>query len=215
MVRLSISREKGLIVTIPRGFRAEWLPPILQEKQDWIQKAYKKVLEAEPSPPKKSLPESLDLAALNEKWQVIYKPLDRKTTSLEVQSGRILLIQGRVNSLTTIRSLLRKWLRTRAEQVLPAWLDRISHQTGLRYQDVTIRDQRTRWGSCSSQKNINLNQKLLLLPPTLVDYIMVHELCHTLQMSHSAKFWKLVGQFMPDYALRRKQLREFEKKIIW
>lgn len=215
MVRLNITREKGLIVTIPRGFRPELLPSMLAEKQDWIEKTIEKLSQTEPAAKKKTLPAEFDLVSIGEKWQVVYKPREVKTVSLKVQARHVLMVEGRVTSHPAVRSLLRRWLHERAEQVLPEWLERISRQLKLPYQDVSIRDQRTRWGSCSAQKNISLNQKLLFLPPDLVEYILVHELCHTIQMSHSSNYWKLVGQIMPDYKERRKQLRVYEKKIEW
>lgn len=75
------------------------------------------------------------------------------------------------------------------------------------YQRLTIRNQRTRWGSCSKQGALSFNYKISLLPPDLADYVIVHELCHLGQFNHSAKFWALVGQTIPDYLARRRALR--------
>jgi predicted metal-dependent hydrolase len=214
MVRLSITREKGLVVTIPRGFQPDLIPSIVAEKQDWIEKSLRKVQEAGLKKPAKSLPAELDLAAIPEKWQVVYKPLAKKSATLSMQSRGVLVVEGRVTK-PLVRAVIKKWMNQRAWQVLPDWLDRVSRQFKLPYNEVSIRDQRTRWGSCSAQKNISLNQKLLFLPPDLVDYILIHELCHTIEMSHSSRFWKLVGQYIPDYKERRRTLREYERKITW
>jgi predicted metal-dependent hydrolase len=75
--------------------------------------------------------------------------------------------------------------------------------------NITIKNQKTRWGSCSSKGNINLNYKIALIPEELVDYIVVHELCHLGQFNHSKKFWDLVGEMMPEYVLRRRELRGY------
>src|SRR5256885_69333 len=75
------------------------------------------------------------------------------------------------------------------------------------YNKVTVRDQKSRWGSCSSKKNINFNYRLALIPPHLADYVIVHELCHIGQMNHSQKFWDLVAKTIPDYAKRRRELQ--------
>jgi predicted metal-dependent hydrolase len=75
------------------------------------------------------------------------------------------------------------------------------------YNTVSIKAQKTRWGSCSRKRNLNFNYKIALLPPHLTDYIIVHELCHLAQMNHSAKFWSLVAQTIPDHLVRRKDLR--------
>ncbi len=74
---------------------------------------------------------------------------------------------------------------------------------------VSIRNQKSRWGSCSSRGNINFNYKIVLLPPDLADYIIVHELCHLGEMNHGASFWNLVAKTIPNYLTRRKSIRLF------
>lgn len=76
------------------------------------------------------------------------------------------------------------------------------------YKRVSIRNQRTRWGSCSSKKNLNFNYRIVFLPSDLVDYLAVHELCHLKEMNHSKRFWELVEQVMPDCKKLAKRLRK-------
>jgi len=78
---------------------------------------------------------------------------------------------------------------------------------GFRFNQITIRNQKTRWGSCSRNKNLNFNYKIVLLPQRLADYIIVHELCHLGEFNHSHKFWALVAQVMPDHIDLRKELK--------
>ena len=73
---------------------------------------------------------------------------------------------------------------------------------------ITIRNQKTRWGSCSSKGNLNFNCLLMLMPDKVLDYVVVHELCHLKQMNHSKKFWKEVERYMPDYKNYKKWLNE-------
>jgi predicted metal-dependent hydrolase len=75
--------------------------------------------------------------------------------------------------------------------------------------NITIRNQRSRWGSCSSKKNLNFNYKIVFLPPELVDYIVVHELCHLKEMNHGKRFWYLVGEQVGDYKERRSELKGY------
>lgn len=81
---------------------------------------------------------------------------------------------------------------------------------GFYYNKIYIRNQRTRWGSCSSRKNLNFNYKLIFLPQKHQDYIIVHELCHLRELNHSYRFWELVQKFIPDYLEIRKELRHHE-----
>ena len=76
------------------------------------------------------------------------------------------------------------------------------------YNRIAIRNQKTRWGSCSSDKNLNFNYRLCLLPPDAADYIIVHELCHLQEMNHSQAFWRLVARAIPNYKIFEKSLRK-------
>lgn len=80
----------------------------------------------------------------------------------------------------------------------------------LSFNRICIKNQKTRWGSCSSRQNLNLNYKILFLNPELRDYIIVHEMCHLKEFNHSKKFWALVEKALPDYLETRKELRNHE-----
>lgn len=82
---------------------------------------------------------------------------------------------------------------------------------GVTFARVSIKDLRTRWGSCSSQNNLNFHYKLVFLPPELADYVIVHELCHLREMNHSHRFWALVRQAVPDYRKKILEIRRIEK----
>ena len=78
------------------------------------------------------------------------------------------------------------------------------------FNKICIKNQKTRWGSCSRKKNINLNYKILFLPKDLQDYIVVHEICHLKELNHSQDFWALVAETLPNHVERRKELRKYE-----
>jgi predicted metal-dependent hydrolase len=101
-------------------------------------------------------------------------------------------------------------LRIRAIQYLPAEIERLAQKYNLNYQSVKIRKSKTRWGSCSSKKTINLSFYLMLLPAHLIEYVLLHELCHTREMNHSAAFWSLVDNCTGGQSKAlRKELRSY------
>jgi predicted metal-dependent hydrolase len=85
---------------------------------------------------------------------------------------------------------------------------------GVDYRRITIRSQKTRWGSCSSSGNLNFNCLLLLAPPEVLDYVVVHELCHRKEMNHAPRFWAEVGRVLPDYKKRNKWLKENGSRLM-
>lgn len=85
------------------------------------------------------------------------------------------------------------------------WADII----GVTYGRISIRQQKTRWGSCSGEGNLNFNCLLMQMPKEIIDYVIVHELCHRKQMNHSKLFWAEVAKILPDYKERRKALKEY------
>jgi len=87
-------------------------------------------------------------------------------------------------------------------------------QIGVTYNGITIRRQRTRWGSCSGKGSLNFNCMLMLAPEAVIDYVVVHELCHRKEMNHSQQFWALVQQHCPDYATQRRWLKEHGSAIL-
>ena len=96
----------------------------------------------------------------------------------------------------------------RAKQILPARIQYYAKIMGVTYGRITLREQKTRWGSCSSKGNLNFNWKLALMPDEILDYVVVHELAHRMEMNHSDKFWKIVENVLPDDRERRKWLKE-------
>lgn len=93
-----------------------------------------------------------------------------------------------------------------AEALINTKIKQLNVQYNFSYGSVSVRNQKTRWGSCSRKGNLNFNYRLLFLDEALVEYVVVHELCHLAQLNHSAKFWALVEKTIPDYKNRRREL---------
>ena len=103
----------------------------------------------------------------------------------------------------------KEYLELKAQALVLAQ-ERIEHFNqfyNFKFNKINIKNQKTRWGSCSRKGNLNFNYKIALLPPSLADYIIVHELCHLQEFNHGPKFWTLMGKTVPDYHQRRKELK--------
>lgn len=128
-------------------------------------------------------------------------------------------IKAHVPSLEGKRSpiLTASELESLREQTRTLVTERCAHfapMLGVTYGRIAVRAQRTRWGSCSSKENLNFNLLLALMPPQIVDYVVVHELCHLRQMNHSPRFWELVASILPDYNVRKKWLKDNGPALI-
>ncbi|MBP7634138.1 M48 family metallopeptidase [Candidatus Ozemobacteraceae bacterium] len=98
-----------------------------------------------------------------------------------------------------VRRMVENWLRAQAGRVLGERVRDLCRRHGLSIGTVTIKDTRSRWGSCSVRRNLNFNWRLVMAPPWVIDYLVVHETAHLDEMNHSDRFWRLVAQRCPDY----------------
>ena len=143
-------------------------------------------------------------------------PKDRILCFLSEKASWIRMQQGKMQERENMRQQARihldaaqeKELRERAKSVLAQRTAYFARQIGVTYGRITVRDQKTRWGSCSQTGNLNFNFRLILAPSEVLDYVVVHELCHRRQMNHSAQFWQEVAQVLPDYRKRKAWLTE-------
>ncbi len=103
---------------------------------------------------------------------------------------------------------LEKRYRDAAKEYIPKRVEYYHAFTGGQYTKITIRDQKTRWGSCSSNGTLSFSFRLMMAPPRILDYVVVHELCHLTHMNHSKEFWNMVETILPDYKEHRKWLKE-------
>lgn len=213
-VRLALSVEKGLEVVLPKNYDHLKIPELIHQKRDWIIRNQRKLDEREAflqSQAPHELPDVIKLRSLDEEWQIIYNQTVTKFGSITISEQKEqfqLIISGNVTDTEACKTLLKQWLMRKAEKHLFSWLRRVSIQINLPYRTTTIRGQKTLWGSCSSDRNISLNYKLLFLETKVVEYVLIHELCHTIHMNHSAKFWNLVNKFEPNYKTLDESLKQ-------
>lgn len=215
-VSLKISARDGLTVTVPRGFDLRRLPAILEKKRSWIEThllRFSEISGAIARAPLAAPPDAIELPALGESWRVAYLPTKTRKIGVMMDEPGRLTVYGAVADHDACAAVLKKWLRRRTLDALIPWLDRLARQEGFQFNDVLVRGQKTRWASCSSKGAITLSYKLLFLDRHFVRYILLHELCHTVCMNHSPRFWTLLGRLEPECRVLRRQMREAGKRV--
>jgi predicted metal-dependent hydrolase len=210
-VRLTVSRDGEVVVVVPRRFSIRLVPEIVATRAEWIALARARALERRAMLAEahgEGLPAVISLTALGETWQVEYRATSSASVCARTLRGCRLTLSGAVDDRDACAAALRRWLLRQAHTGLARALAEISASHGLPHATVRFRWQRTRWGSCSAKGGISLNAKLLFLPEHLARYVMLHELCHTLILDHSPRFWALLGQHDPSWRRHRRELRE-------
>jgi predicted metal-dependent hydrolase len=203
-ISLRITQRNGLVLTIPQHLHESVGLAFLQQKKSWIEKHLHTIKNKKDSI---ELPAKIDLLAINKSILIRYQSANLATISV-IESPEQITLLGDINNHEACLACLKTWLIKQAKYYLPIELNTQSERLGLKYTDVTIRQQQTRWGSCSAKKRINLNYKLILLPRVLMEYILIHELCHTVHLNHSATFWRSVKKFCPDFEKYHAELRQ-------
>jgi len=196
-LRLKMTARDGLTVIAPKGLSERQVTELVAGKRDWITARLTQFDEVRHllAEPNTARPQAFDLPALAETWRVEYLETKGKTVGARTdQLGRI-VVYGAVADHERCKAALRRWLARRAKESLEPWLESLSAESGLSCSHLNIKSQRTRWGSCSVDAAISLNCKLLFLPRDLVRYVLIHELCHTLEHNHTSRFWAHLRQF--------------------
>jgi predicted metal-dependent hydrolase len=214
---LKVTASGGVEVVIPKGFNECQVPEFVAQHQAWLHKTICRMQTARDPELDTMRPERIELRAVNEVWQVNYGVRNKPGVSQYHQpQGAQALWIWLPDQTTPAAPLLSQWLTKRAKATLQPWLDEVSANTGLHYQSLTVRAQKTRWGSCSHKKRINLNRALMFLPEEVVRYLMIHELSHTVHLNHSRAFWSLVARWAPLYQHFEKQLNQYSTQIpLW
>ena len=203
-VTIRVSSWSGLEVVVPVGFSRSKIPELLQAKAGWITKNLGRTQPVE----ELVRPTSIGLQMLGEAWQAEYSSSPGTRLGIREQDGSILSLTGPVDDPVIVASALNQWLQRRAKDVLVPWLHRLSRELSLPFNRAAVRRQRTKWGSCSAEKSINLNRNLLFLPEAMARYVLVHELCHGKRLDHSDRFWRLLETFEPDARQTAAKIRD-------
>ena len=203
-----------LELVVPRGTRAVEVSAFVHEHRQWIADARRQLEECRPLR-SEGLPRRIDLRAIGRSWDVEYRHDPRAAVRCHARDS-VLEVSTREANHRGAEGALRSWLLDEADYHLAPWLLRESQVVGRRPKNVQVRQQRTRWGSCSNSGTVSLNAALLFLEPPLVRYLFIHELCHMIALNHSRKFWSAVARYEPEYeALDRRLTAAWIEIPLW
>ena len=208
-VTIKVASWTGLEVVVPVGFKRSEIPKILQAKARWIKRSLERTHPVE----ELKRPESIRLGLLDETWSAEYSTAPDQRVQVLEQSGNVLQLTGSVEDPVVVAGALNSWLQKRAKDVLVPWLGRLSGELALPFSRVSVRRQKTKWGSCSAGKSISLNRNLLFLPEPMARYVLVHELCHCRRLDHSKRFWSLLETFEPDARQTAAKIKESAESV--
>ncbi len=203
-VKLRVEIAQGLVVVIPWRFPAKEVPSILLENARWILRILDRqhtILDSAPA--LVSANGTVRLAGCAIPLKVEPTNSRRVSVALDAESLHIAL-----PPFSNLNTVIEAWYRRHARTVFAEKVREWSLLIGVQPVKLKIGDPRSRWGSCSTRGTISLSWRLLLAPSEVMDYVIVHELCHMKQRNHSPHFWKLVESILPDLSARRLWLRE-------
>ena len=175
----------------------------IQEKRHWIFRSYHSLRRRREKSFEIKFEDGSPILFLGE-WYTLRIEVDSDLRARVELLDNEMLVKASGNSF--VKSVLKRFYRAKAREVISDVVACYANKLNLSYKRISIRDQKTRWGSCSSAGNLNFSYRLVMMPLKVIDYVVVHELCHLKEMNHSKRFWVLVSKVLPDYKERKKWL---------
>ncbi len=199
-VRLSATGE--IYIASPKAISSRQKTLILAQAQDWI-------TAHSPREVLKSLSDGCNVQIFGETEQLRFFPAIKGVSEvIETQREiQVFALEGEH------RNILRGWLREVAQNGIIARTEELSATHGFKFTRINVRDQASRWGSCSSIKALSFSWRLIFAPMEVLDYVIIHELAHTLEMNHSHRFWSIVERCLPDYRSSRHWLKQNSRQL--
>jgi predicted metal-dependent hydrolase len=197
-----------LRITAPAAASRRDVASVAEHHRAWVRETLDRLAAARPRDAVHGdpLPRRLPLRALETDWELAFRDGLTERITVRRQDTRVVMTAPSLTPAPQRLAALRRFLMREAREVLAPRLQLLAERHGLAYARLTVRAQRSRWGSCSGHGTISLNYRLVFLPPALVDYVLCHELAHTVERNHSARFWSLLESICPQARARDREL---------
>ena len=205
-MNLRIGADTGLVVTLPSHAGAHRIAPFLRRHERWILRQIDRLARfAEQIPRRWPYGETLPYRGREHYVQIE----QGARAAISRSEDRRFVVTMRRPGIDGARRQLKRWYREEAERALLARATARGQELGLVFRALRVRDQRRRWGSCSVRGGLSFNYRLIMAPPEVLDYVVVHELLHLRECNHSRRFWTLVARHVPGYQDARAWLTRF------
>lgn len=201
-IRVRVGPNRPVEIVVPRGTSDARIEKVLAERRDWIAGKLQRIRSIGEREPR------LGLARAGVVWVDLQAiPVERSPTAPDGARvvGSALVVGGEAGR---VHGAAERFYRREARRTLRALVEQEAERLAVRYQSVTVRDQRTRWGSCSAAGNLSFNWRLVIAPCDVRRYVVVHELCHLRVANHTKEFWRLVDSAYPGWHAPAAWLRE-------
>lgn len=212
LVRLRVTSQQVEVIA-PHSVSEQSIHRFVSEKQDWVlstQERLKNRRENLRSLAPATYTHGALLPYRDRSYPLVIVPVKRKKITLEFTGHFIASVPDTLSEADlheAIRSAFTRWLKLEAKRMVAQCVDKHAARYGLYPRSIKIKTQKSRWGSCGVYNDINLNWLLILAPPEVLEYVVVHELCHIKHRNHSSRFWELVAEHMPEYKTLRQWLK--------
>ncbi|QGU00341.1 hypothetical protein SYNTR_1747 [Candidatus Syntrophocurvum alkaliphilum] len=204
---ITVEAPDKVTAIVPVGMKEETIKKKVMTKADWIVKKLYEFKNVKHIPLKKEFVNGESFMYMGRNYSLQIE-LDDSLQVPEVKLFRgKFIISTPTKDEEALKNAMEKWYREKAKEKINERVEYYQYKIGKKPAKVTVKEQKKRWGSCSSKGNINLNWKLIMAPSPVIDYIVVHEMAHLVHLNHSKEFWNLVESILPDYKERRKWLR--------
>ena len=198
-----------ITVVLPTGVSAD-PEQLLRENGDWVATKKRKFDRYREQIPDRQFEEGATFPYLGESHEVVVEV----RSAADVVDGTLRLAEHNVER-TSVKRALEALYRRKARERFEDRADHYAVEMGIEYDRIEVRNQKTKWGSCSTSGTIGLNWRLMMAPPEVIDYVVIHELAHLQEPNHSEAFWSLVEQYEPEYAEYADWLDENSTRLIF
>jgi len=200
-LRISINAKAEIIVSAPKFMPEFMIRKFVEAQKTWIENNLAKVKKNQVAV------KTDELYIFDKKYQVIINDQADKM-GIFVRGEKIFVNNLSKKTPAKIAQQIEEFLKKTASKYIATRTQILAKKMGISYQHISLREQSSRWGSCSSHGNLNFNWRLVHYPPAIIDYVIIHELAHRLEMNHSKKFWEIVKKHDSEYLIHKGQLRK-------